>query len=83
MKNNQTGELPEAGGTVSFALRLLEEMIPAPISTGIPMSPRPIPFWNAWLDPEGEYSAGLWLRQGTGRAFSVLPDPLPLHWRRI
>lgn len=28
-------------------------MIPAPISTGIPMSPRPIPFWNAWLDPAG------------------------------
>ena len=26
------------------------------------------------LDPEGEYSAGLWLRQGTGRAFYVLPD---------
>lgn len=40
MKNNQTGELQE-------------EMIPAPTSTDIPMSPRPIPFWNAWLDPDG------------------------------
>ena len=70
-------------GPVSFALRLLEEMIPAPISTGIPMSPRPIPFWNAWLDPAGS-GRGIFCwtmaaaRDGSGFFCPARPAAAPL-----
>ena len=54
MKVNQTGELPEVQWDRLLRIKTAgREIIPAPISTGIPMSPRPIPFWNAWLDPAG------------------------------
>ena len=58
-------------------------MIPAPISTGIPMSPRPIPFWNAWLDPDGsEKAIFCWTmaaaRDGSGFFCPARPAAAPL-----
>lgn len=87
MKNNQTGELQEVRWDRLLRIKTAGRDDSSADQYRYPYEPTPYSVLErlGWIrtDPKGEYSAGLWLRQGTGRAFSVLPDPLPLHWRRI
>lgn len=87
MKNTQTSELPEVRWDRLLRIKTAGRDDSSADQYRYPYEPTPYSVLERLgrirTDPEGEYSFGLWLRQGEGRAFSVLSDPVPLHRRRI
>lgn len=78
MKNNQTGELPEVRWDRLLRIKTAGRDDSSADQYRYPYEPTPYSVLERLAGsgriPEGEYSAGLWLRQGTGRAFLSCPD---------
>ncbi len=57
MKNNQTGELQEVRWDRLLRIKTAGRDDSSADQYRYPYEPRPIPFWNAWLDPDGSEKA--------------------------